>query len=164
MLKLAAYTHRAGGLPGVTGGMSGDKRKVLHHQGPRGFCDPGRQNTDKGDPLDENFCGKWKPVATNQEHTMTYIEGWSPGQMFNYFWCLIDWGGNNRNGFCFFAGLAITFEPKAAYVVVAVLVLPSGVHDAEELHQDYNWNTNSHPSQTCCEYSIVWFHPAGLAV
>lgn len=58
MLKLAAYTHRAGGLPGVTGGMSGDKRKALHYQGPRDFCNLGRQNTDRGDPLDENFCGK----------------------------------------------------------------------------------------------------------
>lgn len=53
-------------------------------------------------------------MATNQEYTMTYIEDWSPGQMFNYFWCLTDWGGNNTNGFCFLAGLAIAFEPEAA--------------------------------------------------
>lgn len=77
-------------------------------------------------------------MVTNQEYTMTYIEDWSPGQMFNYFWCLTDWGGNNTNGFCFLAGLAIAFEPEAAYLAVAVLALPSGVHDAEELHQDCN--------------------------
>lgn len=35
-----------------------------------------------------DFCGKLNPVATTQECIMRSVKGWSPGQMFNYFWNL----------------------------------------------------------------------------
>lgn len=74
------------------------------------------QNKDKGDPQNYGLLWEMKSHGNNLRITVTTlwcIKGWSPGQMFNYFWnlkvliVLIDCGEIIQVGFSFLAGLAM---------------------------------------------------------
>lgn len=94
----------------MTGGMSGNETKALHHQGPRGFCDQGRQNKDKGDPHNDELLWEMKTHGNNSIMHYEIYRGLVSWPNIQLFLALrgINWlGGNNTNRFCFLARLAM---------------------------------------------------------
>lgn len=136
-------------------GLFGDDRKALHHQGPRGFCDEGRQNKNNGDPHDDELLWEMKTHGNNSKmhyEVSTGLVSWPNVQLFLVFRG-INWFGGKIIKMDFFSlpgwqqvvTCCLAFESDRAYAEVPAL--PSSVPHAEELHQGYNWNTNSHASR-----------------